>query len=91
MIAQANVRLGARWRGFDVVLDVFNVFDRQTATNLDEIYAGLTVRPISGGTEADLVFLKTESGGAPVRRSGYRLPFAFQSPIAGTLGIHRAF
>lgn len=90
-IAQANVRLAARWLGFDVVLDVFNVFDRQTATNLDEIYAGLTVRPISGGTEADLVFLKTESGGAPVRRSGYRLPFAFQSPIAGTLGIHRAF
>lgn len=90
-ISQANVRLLARWRGFDLTLDVFNVFDRQTATNLDEIYAGSTVRPIRGGTEADLVFLKTETGGDPVRRSGYRLPFAFQAPIAGTLGIHRAF
>ncbi|HWU87355.1 MAG TPA: hypothetical protein VN253_08770, partial [Kofleriaceae bacterium] len=90
-ITQANVRVAARWRGFDVVLDVFNVFDRQTATNLDEIYSGLTVRPIVGGTESDLVFLKTEGGGDPVRRSAYRLPFAFQPPIAGTMGIHRAF
>jgi hypothetical protein len=90
-ISQANVRASARWRGFDLALDVFNVFDRETATNFDEIYAGSTVRPIIGGTEADLVFLKTERGDPAVRRSGFRLPFAFQPPIAATLGIHRAF
>lgn len=90
-VAQANVRIAARWRGTDVTLDVFNVFDRQPATNLDEVYATGSVLPIAGGTEADLVFLKTTSGAAPARRSAFRLPNAFQAPIAATLGIHRAF
>jgi hypothetical protein len=90
-VAQANVRVSGRWRGFDLALDVFNVFDRETATNFDEIYAGSNVRPIAGGTFADLVFLKTEAGDPPPRRSAFRLPFAFQPPIAATLGIHRAF
>jgi hypothetical protein len=90
-ISQANVRVSARWQGFDLTLDVFNLFDRETATNFDDIYVGGIVRPISGGTEADLVFLRTEEGGVPARRSGFRLPFTFQSPIAATLGIHRAF
>ncbi len=90
-VSQANVRASARWRGFDVTLDLFNAFDRETATNFDDVYAGGTVRPILGGTEADLVFLKTESGAPVARRSAFRLPFAFQGPIAATLGIHRAF
>lgn len=91
VVSQANVRATARWRGFDVALDVFNVFDQETATNFDEVYAGSSVRPIVGGTEEDLVFLKTQSGNLPGRRNAFRLPFAFQAPIAATLGIHRAF
>lgn len=90
-LAQANVRIAARWRGTDVTLDVFNAFDRQPATNLDEVYATGSVLPIAGGDEADLVFLKTTGGAQPPRRSAFRLPFAFQAPIAATLGIHRAF
>ncbi|HSK01949.1 MAG TPA: TonB-dependent receptor [Kofleriaceae bacterium] len=90
-VSQANLRGSARWRGLDVTLDVFNVFDRQTATNFDEIYAGGVVRPIAGGTEADLVFLKQEGGDPLVRRNAFRLPSAFQAPIAATLGIHYAF
>jgi len=90
-VAQANVRVAGRWRGLAVALDVFNVFDRQTATNLDEIYAGSAVRPISGGTAADLVFLRTEAGNEAVRRSAFRFPFSFQAPIAAALNIHGAF
>jgi hypothetical protein len=91
-ISQANVRVSARWHGFDLALDVFNVFDRETATSFDETYAGpAAIRPINGGTEADLVFLRAEDGSRPTRRSSFRLPSAFQSPIAATLGIHRAF
>jgi hypothetical protein len=90
-VSQANVRVSARWRGFDLALDVFNVFDRETATSFDEIYSGDLVRPILGGSESDLVFLRTTDGGVPTRRAAFRLPFAFQSPIAATLGIHRAF
>jgi hypothetical protein len=90
-VSQANVRLSARWRRLDLVLDVFNLFDRETTTNFDEIYTGDSVRPIVGGSEADLVFLRTDDGEVPVRRNGFRLPFAFQSPIAATLGVHYAF
>jgi len=89
--SQANVRLSARWRRFDLTLEVFNLFDQETATNFDEIYTGSSVQPIHGGTEADLVFLRTEDGALPLRRPAYRLPIAFQAPIAATLGIHRAF
>jgi TonB dependent receptor len=90
-VSQANVRVSARWHRFDLSLEVSNLFDRQTATSFDEIYAGGAVRPIIGGTEADLVFLRTEDGDLPERRPAYRLPAAFQAPIAATLGIHRAF
>ncbi|MEJ7604431.1 MAG: TonB-dependent receptor, partial [Kofleriaceae bacterium] len=100
MQTQANVRLGASWRGFDLTLDVFNVFDDRTATNLDEVYSDGALRPIVGGAAEDLVFLKhevVETNGATIeqrpasRRTTYQLPSAFQSPIAAVLGIHRAF
>jgi hypothetical protein len=70
---------------------VFNAFDRETATNFDDTYASGVIRPISGGTEADLVFLKTENGETPRRLTAFRLPFTFQAPIAATLGIRGAF
>lgn len=91
VISEASVRLAARWRGIAVTLDVQNVFDRRDATNLDEVYTDDRVRPVTGGDAADLVFLKNDAG-APARRStGYRLPVAFQDPLAIALGIHAAF
>jgi hypothetical protein len=91
VVSEARVRLLARWRGVAVTLDVQNVFDRRDPSNLDEVYTGDTVRPVSGGDASDLVFLKNDAG-APARRSAsYRLPVAFQDPLAVTLGIHRAF
>lgn len=90
-VAQANVRVSGRLRGVSLELDVFNAFDRETATNFDDTYADGVIRPISGGTEADLLFLKNEGGGPPRRLTGFRLPFAFQAPIAATLGIRGAF
>ncbi|MBA3397836.1 MAG: TonB-dependent receptor [Deltaproteobacteria bacterium] len=91
VISQANVRLAARWQRTDLTLDVFNAFDRTAITNLDEIYAGQSVRPIAGGTTRDLVWLKTADRAPPRRRSAYRLPTAFQSPISVVLGLHQAF
>ena len=91
MLAQANLRGFARWRGFDVTLDVFNAFDRAAATSLDELYVQGLVRPIDGGTYEDLVFLKTTTEAAVRRRTAYGLPFAFQAPVSAVLGIHRAF
>ncbi len=91
LLTQANVRLGARWRRVDFSLDLFNVFNRREPTNLDEIYAGQSVRPIVCGNLEDLVFLKTDSGTPAARRSGFALPTAFQSPISVVFGVHHVF
>ena len=91
LLTQTNVRLGATWRGFDMTLDVFNVFDRDEGTGIDELYTESFVRPIQGGSYEDLVFLKTTSEQPAIRRSGYGMPFGFQSPLSAMLGIRRAF
>lgn len=91
LLTQTNVRLGATWHGFEVTLDVFNVFDRDDGTGIDELYTESFVRPIVGGTYEDLVFLKTTGERPAARRSGYGMPFAFQSPLSAMLGIRRAF
>jgi hypothetical protein len=91
VIAQANLRLAARWRGVTAMLDVLNVFDRRDVTNLDEIYSDDVVRPIEGGSYSDLVFLKDEGGAPARRRTAFQLPTAFQAPLAIALGVHKAF
>lgn len=91
MISQIDLRLSARWRGTLLTVDLFNVFDRSGATNLDELYASGAVLPIAGGSTEDLVFLKTASGDRASRRTAFQLPTAYQPPFGMTLGLHRAF
>lgn len=92
-VTQANIRISALWQGFDITLDLFNVFDRRDALTLDERYARGSIQPIDGGTLSDLVFLKTEDGRNAVRRTppSYALGTSFQSPFSAVLGVHRAF
>ena len=98
ILSQANVRVGARVGGIDFTLDVFNAFDRREAITINEVYAGQSVRPVSGGTYEDLVFAKTESCGeltctasVPQRRSGYGLPNTFQTPRSLILGVRHTW
>lgn len=91
LVTQTNVRITAGWRGFEVYLDVFNLFDHRDATNLDPVYASGSIRPIDGGSAQDLVFLKTDSGQAAARRPAYRVGTEFQAPISALLGLHHAF
>ena len=91
MLSQANLRIAARWHGAEATPDIFNLFDRRTVTNLDEIYTSDTVRPIAGGTASDLVFLKNDTGQAATRRTAFQLPIAYQSPLSVSLGLHTAF
>jgi hypothetical protein len=91
VISQADLHLAARLGGFDVTLDVINLFDRRAPTNLDEVYTDDAVRPVVGGSASDLVLLKTVDG-APARRlTSFQLPTAYQPPLSAVLGIHRAF
>jgi outer membrane receptor protein involved in Fe transport len=90
-VTQVNLRVAARWRGIDVTLDVFNLFDQRAPTNLDEVYTRDAVRPIAGGSASDLVFLRSDSGDPAIRRTAFQLPIAYQSPLSVTLGVHKAF
>jgi hypothetical protein len=91
VISQANLRLAARVAGFDVALDVINLFDRRDPTNLDEIYTSDPVRPVVGGSASDLVLLKTVDGAPAHRLTSFQLPTAYQPPLSAVLGIHKAF
>jgi len=91
VIAEADVRLAARWRGVTATLDIFNLFDRRAPTALDESYTGDAVRPIAGGSYEDLVFLKTATGQVARRQTAFQLPTAFQPPLAIAFGLHKAF
>jgi hypothetical protein len=91
VVSQANLRLAARWAGFDVTLDVINLFDRRTPTNLDEVYTTDAGRPVIGGSASDLVFVKTDGGAVAHRLTSFQLPTAYQPPLSVTLGVHKSF
>jgi len=91
VISQANLRLAARWAGVDFTLDVFNLFDRRTPTNLDEVYTTDVARPVVGGSASDLPFVKADGGAAAQRLTSYQLATAYQPPLSVTLGVHKAF
>lgn len=91
MVTQANVRLMATWRGVDLVLDVFNVFDRRDPTNVDEVYSSGSLHPIEGGSPSDLVFLRTEAGSPALRNPGYLVATTYQPPLSAVLGLHTRF
>jgi hypothetical protein len=91
MLTQANTELSAHVLGADVVLDVFNLFDRTDATAVESAYTTTSALPISGGTRADLVFLRGIAGDPIQRWTPFQYGQSFQSPISATLGIRRRF
>jgi hypothetical protein len=91
MLTQANFRLGASYRRFDVTLDFLNIFDRRAVENQDAVYTGDDVLPIDGGSYEDLVWLKSELGTPAVRLTTFATATEYQPPFMAVLGIHRAF
>ena len=90
MISQVNARIGASWRGFDVRLDLLNLFDRRDETNVATVYAAGQLQPIGNGTYSDLVFLTDISGSPALRQTTYGMATAFQTPFSAVLGVHHA-
>jgi hypothetical protein len=90
VVSQANIRMRALWRGFDITLDLFNLFNRRNALTTDETYA-VTNRPIDNGSVNDLVFLKNDDGTPAARRPSYTAATSFQAPFSAVFGVSRAF
>jgi hypothetical protein len=91
MISQVNLRLATRWHGIAFTLDVFNLFDRRDATNLDQVYTQDAVMPVSGGSASDLIWLRNVNGDVATRSRTYGLATAFQAPVSATLGARLLF
>ena len=84
----AAARLGRR---VELVADLFNLFHRQGATAVDEVYTEDDVVPIDRGASEDLVFLKTTAGNGAVRSPSYGRPTSRQAPFAAAIGVRGTF
>jgi len=84
-------------RGIELIADVFNLFDQDRPTSVDEVYLGYRTEgllPIIGGSQEDLVFLREQRGGdeVPVHRSpSYGLPLSRQPPLTAAIGVRARF
>jgi len=72
-----------------VSMDVFNLFNFQAATSMDQRYTAQTIGAIIDGTEEDLERLVDE--GAIVKNPNYGRPTSYQSPRSIRFGARLAF
>ncbi len=77
-----------RLEGF---IDLFNIFNQQTALLQDDNYTYDAAPPILNGTAQDLKFAKN-SGGAPIGKNpNFGQPLAYQTPFNARLGLRLTF
>ncbi len=76
---------------FEAYADVFNLFNEQAVATVDEQYTTSAVRPIIGGTIADLVNLKTVSGNAVTLNPNYGRATSYQAPLSMRFGVRLSF
>ena len=81
----------SRLFGFEAYADVFNLFDQQQVTAVDEAYTASNVLPILNGKVADLANLKTTSGTQPLLNPNYGHAIAYQAPLSMRLGVRLSF
>ncbi|HEY6561312.1 MAG TPA: TonB-dependent receptor, partial [Polyangiaceae bacterium] len=89
---------------FEVAVDVFNVFNFQAVTRVDENFTTENVLPIANGSTGDLAGCKdptrgacnmTSSAGAPIDssavNSNFGNPIAYQEPLTVRFGARLTF
>lgn len=82
-VTSVNVRVALRRGAFEAGLEIANLFDRRTPTTVDERYTTARVRPIVGGTAADLVFARDEDGAAAPGSPGYGRTTSYTAALRG--------
>ncbi|HUQ07001.1 MAG TPA: TonB-dependent receptor [Kofleriaceae bacterium] len=83
----------------EVFTDIFNVFNRQAPSYVDESYSYDVVNPILGGDGEDLVFAKTQDWDgnepddptSPTRNRNFRNAETRTPPLAARLGARLTF
>jgi hypothetical protein len=83
----------------EVFTDLFNVFNRQAASYVDETYSYDNVNPVLGGDGEDLVFAKTQDAEgnepddpqSPTRNRNFRNAETRNPPFAARLGARLTF
>jgi len=75
-----------------VSLDLLDVFDRRTPAALDERWTlDDDVRPIEGGSEADLLWVRDVDGGAVRPNRGHGRATTYTAPLACQLALTATF
>ncbi len=75
----------------EMTWDVFNVFNEQAVTEIDDLYSYDNVAPIKNGTVADLRNLKNFNGSQPNLNPNYGQPIAYQLPLSMRFGLRVSF
>jgi outer membrane receptor protein involved in Fe transport len=87
----ANYRLSGNMMA-TVSVDVFNLFNFQSVTSVDQRYTSETVDAIIGGTKADLENLKARgTDRTVVANPNFGKPLSYQSPRSIRLGARLSF
>jgi hypothetical protein len=81
----------SRLFGFEAYADVFNLFNQQEVTAVDQAYTASNVNPIENGKIADLVNLKQVNGTQPLLNPNYGKPIAYQAPLSMRVGLRLSF
>ena len=72
-------------------IDLFNIFNQQTAILTDDNYTFDAAPPIANGTPQDLKFAKTSAGGPISKNPNFGQPLAYQDPFSARLGLRLTF
>jgi hypothetical protein len=81
----------SRLFGFEAYADVFNLFNQQEVTAVDQAYTSSNVNPIQNGKVADLVNLKQVNGTQPLLNPNYGKPTSYQQPLSMRVGLRLSF
>ncbi len=74
-----------------VFIDVVNLFDQRTVTNVDDDYTYSSVAPVLQGAPGDLLHLKDNEGSPIVLNTNYGQPTGYQAPLYMRFGARLAF
>lgn len=76
----------------EAFVDIFNLFNQQTAIRLDDNYTYDSAAAIVNGSPADLKYAKNANTGAPLTENpNFGRPLAYQAPVQGRLGLKLTF